>query len=297
MDLTWSLVDKRDVFVTHTLDRIYFEYYSERVIVTIGRQRIAWGVSNFFQPLDPFAPFAPSQIDKEERTGIDAVRISMPWGQLSNVEVVYNPYQNFEDQRFGARFRTNIRQWDVGFIAGSFDAGESAGMSVAGSVGGAAIRSEALITRGDARRWVVWRDGSGFEMLNTEGWHSRVALGTDYGFDWHNLTVGGEWYYDGSGQTAQSDYDWEALFLGRRVTLAQNYAAVSGSLLVTPLLTLSSAFIFNLDDNSFVFLPQMTYSITQQFDVRGGFQIFGGGHLTEYGDFPDRYYFIFSRYF
>ena len=37
VDLTWSLVDKQDVFVTHTLDRVYFEYYSERLIVTIGR--------------------------------------------------------------------------------------------------------------------------------------------------------------------------------------------------------------------------------------------------------------------
>jgi len=147
------------------------------------------------------------------------------------------------------------------------------------------------------RQWVVLREDGQFGTLMRQGWQTQVALGAEYGFDWHNLTVGGEWYYDGSGQTDRSDYDWEALLLGHRVTLAQHYAAVNGSLLITPLWTFSIGAILNLDDHSFIILPQMVYSVTQQFDVRAGIQISGGEMFSEYGGFPNLYYLIFSRYF
>ena len=313
VDLASVAVDNEDLFATHTLDRLYVEYYSPAAVVTVGKQRIAWGVSNYFRPIDLFAPFAPSAVDKEERAGIDAVRVSVPWGMLSNVEAIYSPRRGLDDERLGARLRTNVREWDVGLVVGRFEGGESAGASLAGAVGGAGVKTEALTVRdGYKRTYRGCTTSPGSFCIPsvrcweraTRGDYVRATVGADYGFVWRNLTVSGEAYYDGSGQADQLYYDWIGLYEGRRVTLARRYVAASASALAHPLVTLSAAGIVNLDDNSWLMNPQVAWSVSDGIDITVGVQLFFAGespyignNLSEFGSTPNHAYAIMAWYF
>ena len=267
-------------------------------------------MTSFFTPLDKFAPFSPSEIDKEEKAGIDAVKVSLPFGALSNIEAILAPTRDFDDHRVGARVRTNIGEWDLSALGGYFAGDYSAGGAFAVPVSGALVKGELLVERGTRGRWEYESDGS---CLPCRVFHedretyARGVLAGEYGFEWQNLTVSAEYYYDGSGETDDEQYDWMGLQTGRRITLARQYIAGNGSVLITPLLTASATTLVNLVDHSYMVGPALEYSVTEDITLHAGAQIYrghGSGSVStdvlgpsEYGTLPDRYYGILAWYF
>jgi len=294
-DLSWRLVDTENVYATHTVDRLYAEYYHKNAVVTLGRQRIAWGVSDYFRPLDQFAPFTPGEIDTEERAGIDAARLSFSWDRLSNVELVMNPGSHFDNSRIGGRIRTNIDEWDIGAIVGRFQDGTILGGSFSGAVGGAGVKGEALaVYEGYARTDMTGSPPTSDEVQKT---YLKATLGSSYGFNWRNLTVGGEAYYDGSGANDPARYDVIGLATGRRVTVGRYYAAATASALAHPLVTLSATTLMNLTDNSALVSPSLIWGVRQNIDVTVGAQVFLGDERDEYGAQPNLLYAVLAWYF
>jgi hypothetical protein len=294
-DLSWQLVNTENVYVTHTIDRLYAEYYHENVVLTLGRQRIAWGVSDYFRPLDQFAPFTPGEIDTEERAGIDAARVSFSWDRLSNIELVVSPRSHFDNSRIGGRIRTNIDEWDIGAIVGWFEDGTVLGGSFSGALGGAGVKGEALaVYDGYARTNMTGSPPTYREVQKT---YLKATLGGSYGFNWRNLTVSGEAYYDGSGASNPAGYDVIGLATGRRVTVGRYYAAATASALAHPLVTLSATTLMNLTDNSALISPSLVWSARQTIDVTVGAQVFIGGTQDEYGVQANALYVVLAWYF
>ncbi len=306
LDLTGVIADRGNLFATHALDRAYAQWYSPRFVVTLGRQRIAWGVSNYFSPLDKFAPFAPSEIDKEERVGIDAAKVSLPWGTVSNVEAIYSPRKGWNDPRIGGRMRSSMGDWDISAIAGRFDGANVAGASTSGAIEGAGVTGEVLYTRGGLVRagypsppctTTVCPFGRWLGRPRQTGDFLRATVGAEYGFAWQNLTVGGEYYFDGSGTTDKYAYDWLGLAGGQRISVGMHYVAGSVRVLVTPLLTVVGATIANLNDGSRLIQPLAEYSVTASLLLKAGAQLFTGGAASEFGSASDMYYGIVAWYF
>ena len=306
-DLSSELISDGSFYLTHTLDRAYAEVALNHLTAVVGRQRVAWGVTSFFSPLDLFAPFAVGEIDKEEKAGIDAVKVSFPWGQLSNVELIYSPmkeYDTWNDTRLGGRFRTNVANTDLSIVAGHFRNRDVAGGSVVRSVHGALLKAEALGTRADGVTYHVDSQGLPVTSQRRETTLS-ASLGAEYGFPWRNLTVAAEFYHDGSGRTDPQQYEALALASGTRTTLGQHYAAGSASILITPLLTASCAALANLDDGSGLVSPLLEYSFSENLYAKAGAQIYLGeatrsGSSTlesEFGSAPDIWYLGLSWYF
>ncbi len=310
LDLSWKLADGNDCYVTHTIDRLYLEYFGSSFTATLGRQRVAWGVVSFFTPLDKFAPIAPAEIDKEEKAGIDAVRVSVPFGALSNIEAIWAPTRDFDDHRVGARVRTNVGEWDLSALGGYFAGDCSAGGSVAVPVADALVKSELLFERGLQEEWEYVGDplGTGFrEPVERHRNYLKGTLAAEYGFEWRNLTLSGEFYYDGSGFTDKQSYNSRPESeLSSRLTLARYYTAGTASVLVTPLLTASATSIVNLVDYGYMVSPALEYSAAENLTLRAGAQFYRGDRMRmdeqtvwpdEYAHYPDRYYAIIAWYF
>ena len=304
VDLTWTPVSREHVTLTHTFDRLYAQWYSPRFVATVGRQRIAWGVATYFSPLDKFAPFAPAEIDKEEKAGVDAALVSFPWGSLSNVEAVY-AVQRIEEppsplasrtketrHRLGARLRTNVRDWDIALLGGRFDGANVAGASLSGYIREAGVHGEVLFAHDAIRRTERYAS-----YVYRRGNFVQASVGGSYGFAWRNLTASGELYYDGSGSADNAGYDWVGLSLGNRLTLARHYAAVSLTGLLTPLLTASLVSLINLDEPAFLVQPQLEYSVEENLDVKLGVQVNNGDAQSEYGVMDNLFYLGVSWYF
>lgn len=264
-DLDKTYADRDDVFARHRLYRASLTWSQGNTDVRMGRQRIALGTGRFFSPLDRINPVAPNLLERDERPGVDALLVEHKLGPLARATAFYVPGR---DRDSGAlQWHANAAAIDWSLIAGRFRDEDMAGGDIATQLGEAGLRAEVSWNRPD--------QGEAYQ---------RGVIGLDYAFA-NTLTVSGEYYYNGAGAGDKRFYNFLALLDGRVLSLARDYAGVYASYELTPLLKSTNALVFNLDDGSRYFSPELTYSVRQNLDVTAGLQSYGGSAGSEFGFF------------
>ncbi|NIB45103.1 hypothetical protein HBA55_36330 [Pseudomaricurvus alkylphenolicus] len=84
--------------------------------ISVTRTASAWPV------LDLFTPFAPQRIDRDYKPGIDAIRVTVPLSDFSEIEIVTaGQGDNMpQDLSYAAMGRWNIANSDIALMAGRF---------------------------------------------------------------------------------------------------------------------------------------------------------------------------------
>ena len=114
--------------------------------VTVGRQRIPWGVGRLWNPIDRFNAIGPLALEGDQSLGIDAVDVRWSFSGFNQLQLVYAPATRSADARYALRFQAVIRDIDVGVMVGRFEQAFSAGFDLAGNLGDSAWRVEAVWT-------------------------------------------------------------------------------------------------------------------------------------------------------
>ncbi len=254
----------------HSLYRAYLSFTGERTEVRIGRQRFAWGTALFWNPVDILNPFNPIQLEREERTGVDAGLLSWDYGELSRLSLV------LAQQRAGSssalRWRSHWQGFDLALTGGRFINDEMIGFDFAGQAGLIGLRGE------------MTRTGS-----RADGAYTRMVLGVDRSFA-NTLTLNLELYYNGQGRGDPAQYDFSRLLSGELLSLARYYGGFYFAYELTPILRWDNFLILNLDDDSRFLAPRLVYSPTGNIDLTIGLQFFDGASASEYGVLEDIYY-------
>lgn len=271
-DLESTTLERPSVFARQRLYRAYVDLYSPVADLRLGRQRVAWGTGRFWNPTDILNPFSPTQLERDERPGVDAALLERKLGPLSQLSLAYAPQHPSSASSVAAHLHGNLRETDFSVMAGQFRRDEVTGFDFSGRIGQVGVRGEAAHTRADADSNYV-----------------RAVVGADYVFP-GALALSGEIYYNGQGTTNQRDYDFAAIFSGAEQNVACHYVGLYAGYDVTPLLRLNSYGIINLDDNSVFFFPNLVYSVITNLDLTVGVQFFHGSTGSEYGTFHDVYY-------
>lgn len=277
-DLEGDYLDRPSLFMRHRLHRGFVSLNTAAVDAYVGRQRIAWGSGRMWNPTDLFNPYNPAQLEREERTGVDAVLLEKSFSALSRLSFAYAPQRNASASR-ALRYRTNFASTDIALVAGEFRDARVIGFELAGRISAAGVYGEAAHTRPNA--------GDTF---------TRVILGAEYAFA-NTLTLGAEYYWNGAGTTQRSRYDFARLFAGEIQNVAKRYVGAHLRYDLTPLLRSDNHLILNLDDTSRFFAPSLVYSLANNWDVAVGVQSFSGAADSEYGRFHNVYYAYLQRFF
>ncbi|GEM_PF-1500120 len=298
-DLYWGLNSDRYVVAAHTLDRAYLSFFTDYFSVMVGRQRIAWGVARFISPTDLFNPFDPSDIDKEEKLGVDALLCEIPLGDFSGLSLVFAPTKNMDYASYAFRLYTNFLDYDFGLMAGRFKDREVYGFDFTGQIGDVAIYGEFAYNMEDDIDSYLIEDRFapfGFSVRWTKGEYIRAVFGAEYVFS-NTLSVLLEYYYNGKGEANRENYNFTALAEGKELTLGENYVFGSLGYELTPLVRGDFACFYNIDDQSALFSPSIEYSATENLYLKIGAQIGVGDMGSEYRLRPDLYYFQVRYYF
>jgi len=243
------------------LDRAYVDFYSSRFDLTIGRQRISWGTSYIWAPLDVFNRVNLIE-PKGEREGVNAVRVYVPFGRLSGASAAFAPEGDIPDSRKGIRVFSNLYGVDLGlsFITGRNE--RLLGMDLRGDL---EVGWWAEIVR-------LW-EGDGAVL--------KGVMGLDYTFEAGNgLYVLCEYYHDESGEPDRSRYDFSKL--AERNTLARDYLFSLSNYPLRVNLTLSASLTVNLNDNTGILNPYIRYDIFQDVSLTFGAYIFYGPEGGEF---------------
>ncbi|MBI3284628.1 MAG: hypothetical protein HYZ65_07220 [Burkholderiales bacterium] len=243
----------------------------------LGRQRIAWGTGRFWSPLDIINPIAPTQLERDERPGADAVLLERKFGPLARLSLVVAPLRAPGHASTALQYHDNYKAADYSIVFGELQQDRMLGIDIATQLGRAGLRGELTYTRPKL--------GPGYR---------RSLIGIDYAFA-NSLTLTAEYYYNGRGAADAAAYD--GLFGGRILSLARNYAGFYAGYEITALLKWNNYAIVNLDDRSRYLSTDIVYSLRENLDWRLGLQSSGGRGGSEYGKLPPAYHTQLQWYF
>jgi hypothetical protein len=293
------LVDETDVQVAAELDRLSVAWQRSAFRLVAGRQAVTWGVSAFWPVLDLFAPFPPERIDREYKPGVDALRLTVPLGPLSELDVVAAG-QGTSLERDGsaaALLRVHAGAADVGAMAGWFHRDIVGGVFVTADVRGTGVRAEVAYTdSGDPAdaeldRSRFWRASAGFDRQLTP-----------------TLSVSVEGAWNGFGTSDVGGYARVAatdrVRRGEVASLGQWYVGASAGWQAHPLLMVTATVLANVGDGSVLLLSQAEWSLGDNVAFTLGAIIGLGpgpaadGRLrSEYGAAADAVYAALRAYF
>jgi hypothetical protein len=299
LDLEHVFVDESDLRVAAELDRLSVTWQRPAFRLVVGRQAITWGVSYFWPALDLFGPFPPERADREYKPGVDAVRLTLPFGSLSELDLVAAGQGTSleEDGSIGGLHRLHLGAVDVGAMAGWFHRDVVAGAFVVADVRGTGVRAEVAFTDSgepaDARlgRARFWRAGIGLDRQLT------AAIAASLEAAWNGF---GASEPDRYRATAEAD----RVRRGEVPSLGQWYLGASATWQAHPLVTVTASALANLGDGSVLLLPRVDWSLTDDLALVLGAVVGLGpgprpdGELrSEYGAAIDSVYAAIKAYF
>ena len=274
LGLDGVVADEKDYLVTNRVDRLYLQWQG----FTVGRDAVSFGVGRVWSPMDIFEPFAPTEIDKENKTGVDIVKYDFGLTGMSDVAFVFAPTQEGKSTS-AVRLRGTFFGFTTSFLAAQIKDETNYGLSFDGPVLDAGFRGEL--------NHAVLADGST---------RDRYIIGSDYMFN-GDLYVVAEYYFNGFGSNDPLMYDWMSYLSGNTLSLAENYLALGGSYDFWSLWNVNGYIISNLDDGSRLYWKEVQYSLSDNSSVHGGMMITSGSELSEYAVFKPMYYLLLSFYF
>lgn len=259
VDMSWTLVDNRNVVLHSTLDRAWLNWTGEKWDVGIGRQRINWGVNLVWNPNDLFNTLNFTDFDYEERPGSDAIRIQHYLSGMSSIEVAYKVTGNFRTDVGAVMYKFNRNLYDVQLLAGKYQTDAVAGLGWAGNLGEAGFKGEVTY----------------FEPLMPDPLFARRAVAAtaavDYSFK-KGIYLMGSYLYNTANQSDLSGL----LALGnttsnplsaRQLMPNEHSFFIQASKAFTPLLSASMASIYAIDLNGILLFPTVSYSLATNMEA------------------------------
>ena len=294
VDLSSAWVEEDRLRVWHDIDRLSLTIYSGLGDLTVGRQAITWGISNLFPVVDLWAQFSPFELDTEEKPGIDAIRILSYPGDGLELDAVVADRGSSEDLSAGIRAGLSLSWADLYLGAGKFWNQAMGLAGISAPVGSWKVRAEGVLP---------------YDLDEEDTNLPRMTLG----LDWlgGEVMLSGEYHFNGIGAKTPVGYievlQDERFSRGESYFLGRHYLGGMGSW--TPgndRLSLSLVTLWNLQDPSSAFVPNLTYDVGQSTRISAGAMIsFGDTPIlappptlrSEYGSYGDFAYTMLSVYF
>lgn len=261
------------------LNRLNVAYSFNYGDLILGRQPIAFGSAKSINPTDVLTPFAINTIDKEERTGIDALVVKIPIKDYILVEAaaVEGNKLKAENSAYYIRPKLNIDQYDIAFTLMEFKKNDLIGIDL----------QHPLYDAG------VWLEAA---YVNQAPPHLkdfiRATMGGDYKFT-NSLYMAFEYHYNGASMGNSYTYSPEYIYLRD-----YHYGIGTFSYEFMPLLTGTMQTYFNVQHGSAFSSLKLDYNLSENSYLSLGTYLGLGDKLkTEFGKYGRIYYSSFRYYF
>jgi len=304
--LDWSLARHGDTFsCRHEIDRALVALHPAWGEAVLGRQAIGLGRGVLFGAVDLFAPFSPTEVDREWRRGVDAVRCEVRLSDTASAELLSAFGERWDESAVVGRVRGYVGKLDAEILLGKRARDFLCGATVSAAVGDAEAHLElALFDTPEAQP-----DGG---LLGNDHLVPKAVLGSSYTFDVGNgLTVLGEYHYSGFGmkdvedvaeRLTEPDFQ-ERLVRGDMQILGRHALGLQASYPINNVLTGALLALHSPADGSGLLSPSVAWNATENVSVlASGFLPWGAGPSrgnlkSEYGGTPVSLFVQVSAYF
>ena len=253
-DLSVIWVDEPSLVVHSVIDRGSVSYRLPKWDITIGRQRINWGMNTIWNPHDIFNAYNFLDFDYEERPGNDAVRIQHYPTENTTLEIAWKPGRERTNHIASVLYRFNRKKFDWQLLGGLYQTDLFVGAGWAGSIGEKGFKGECSYFHPYNR------------IMDTSG-VLTASIMMDYTFrkGWY---LSGSVLYNGkptgwldNGGIYTASLSAKSLFPFRfsvYTGLAKNIATIYN---------LTAAVVYSPDHHSLILFPSFSCNVSENLDV------------------------------
>lgn len=255
VNLSWNIFDDGSLLFNTTIDRALINYTKGDWDITLGRQRVNWGMNLAWNPNDIFNTYNLLDFDYEERPGSDAIRIQYYLGDFSKIEVAAKKGGSKDDYIVAAMYKFNTGSYDIQLITGVYQKDWVIGAGWAGNLKNAGLK-------GEVTYFVPYEP-----YFNSENVLS-TSISVDYGFK-KGLYINGSILYNSTDNEASNN-------LGTLIYTnlsAKNLMPFefSGFLQLakefTPIFKGTFSTIYSPTNHSVIIMPSLSYSIVTNLEL------------------------------
>lgn len=280
----------------YEIDRAVYKHSFKKATLAIGRQPIDWGSGRFWQPLNIFGSFSPTDLDTDFKPGIDAARVDWFPSDFSSFTAVYtfSPTDHVDnvavDNNTSAalHYRRQVgEESELALLTGGVIGNRVFGASFESAWAGMGYRFEAAhYTSKSDENSVFWIAGLDYQFSN----------GTLISAEWYNNSRGANNITALANTNLLTD---PLIKYGLQQHLSQNILGISIHKEISPLLqsgyTLLASPLKDVDgklNTSLLHQFNLSYSVSNESDLLFSFQFANGRGLdslkpqSEFGHVP-----------
>lgn len=259
------------------LYRLYGGYADESHRISLGIQKVSMGVGRIWNPTDLFNPKNPLALEPDEVRGAFALAYTYSPSSLSQMSVV-SAMREDKSFKHAGRIKGYLTVADAALNVIHAEDVTMIGYELEGE----------LMTTGIELR----SEGGWFKDKLLDKTFIQALVGADYGFE-NSLAIALEWLH--TSRTFEPE-----LLLGipsgtpNNLVRSRDYAGISGSYELDPLLYGALSAIISAKDGSFYLSPSVRYSLDDDMTLVLGALLHGGEDESEFGNYGQTYYLNFK---
>jgi len=248
-------VNNSSLVIHSVVDRLLVHYQPEKWDITIGRQRINWGINTIWNPNDIFNAYNFLDFDYEERPGNDAIRVKRYLKNNATVDLAWKPSKNRNEHTAALLYKFNRKRYDYQLLAGIYRQDLVIGGGWAGNIKKAGFKGEVSYFHPRNK----FSDSSGVISF------SLMADQTFKG-DWY-LALAFLFNSDPPGTSGPV----ETIFgqeLSAKSLFPYRYTFYTGFMKTfTPITSLNFSLIYSPDKNSLICFPSLAWNAAENLDL------------------------------
>lgn len=270
IDMSYNIF-REEKFVLHSMiDRFWLKYQKDKIEISVGRQRVNWGVNTIWNNNDLFNAYNFIDFDYIERPGSDVIRFIYTGDNLSSFELVYLPSER-KGYSLAGLYKLNSFGYDFQILAANYFEDIVIGGGWAGNIKNAGFKGELS--------YFVDKEN----IRNSLSFSTSVDYSTKNGFYFL-----GSYLYNSNGQNESnflSLININANVLSPKNLMPSKHSyLLQISKLITPPLNSSLNILYGQGIKLLYISPTLSYDINSRLDAGIISQFF---FLDNFGDFKN----------
>ena len=261
VDLSHYFINDSKFKIHSMIDRMWLKYQKEKIEISVGRQRVNWGINTIWNSNDLFNAYNFIDFDYIERPGSDVIRFQYTGDDLSSLDIVYKP-STFINQTIeinssviAALYKINKMGYDFQFLLANYYDDIALGGGWAGNIKNAGFKGE--IT------YFISDDSS--ETNSTS-----LSTSIDYSFK-NGFYILASHLYNSNGFSDPQQFNphsvTQNVLSPKNLMPSKNSFLIQASTFITPAINSSFSLLYGEGINFFFFSPNISYEINASLDA------------------------------
>lgn len=255
VDLSWNVLDNSTVVFNTTIDRALINYSKGDWDITLGRQRVNWGINLAWNPNDIFNTYNFLDFDYEERPGSDAIRIQYFLDGFSKIELAAKKGYQSDDHIIAVMYNFNKWSYDIQLLSGLYHNDWVIGTGWAGNIKNVGFK-------GEVSYFLPYKDYIGSENVVS------ASLSVDYGFK-KGVYINGSLLYNSATNDVSGGLE-NLIFtsISAKNLMPFEYSGfLQLSKEFSPIFSGALSTIYSPTQHSLITMPSLTYSLATNWEL------------------------------